>query len=462
MVTGEDGNMGLLEQKRHFSVNLLDWYMINRRDLPWRRHNNPYFTWVSEIMLQQTRVDTVIPYFNRFIGNFPTVQALAEAPEEEVLKNWEGLGYYSRARNLQAAARQVMELHGGEMPQDKQAVFALKGVGPYTAGAILSIAFNQPQPAVDGNVMRVLSRYFLIDEDIMKGSTRVLMEELAGELIPEGRARDFNQALMELGALVCTPKAPHCLTCPVMEQCSGRIAGRELTLPVKTKAKPPRPEQRLVAIVEGRGAHRGRVLVRQRPATGLLARMWELPHVLAAPAAAGKAAGPLADEPAMALLAGSLWAEGFAARPEGLATHAEHVFSHIVWSLQVYKCTEQDQSNELPLIAAEARAAYDAQAAARERSSSASAAPESDATHLSEPGTLHVVNNSSSLNEDSELMSPSDFSDPALTTLTLTGKGDGLIYRWIGPEDMDKMAFPNIFLKLISSYFAGAYDQANE
>lgn len=462
MVTGEDGNMGLLEQKRHFSVNLLDWYMVNRRDLPWRRHNNPYFTWVSEIMLQQTRVDTVIPYFNRFIGNFPTVQALAEAPEEEVLKNWEGLGYYSRARNLQAAARQVMELHGGEMPQDKQAVFALKGVGPYTAGAILSIAFNQPQPAVDGNVMRVLSRYFLIDEDIMKGSTRVLMEELAGELIPEGRARDFNQALMELGALVCTPKAPHCLTCPVMEQCSGRIAGRELTLPVKTKAKPPRPEQRLVAIVEGRGVHRGRVLVRQRPATGLLARMWELPHVLAAPAAAGKAAGPLADEPAMALLAGSLWAEGFAARPEVLATHAEHVFSHIVWSLQVYKCTEQDQSNELPLIAAEARAAYDAQAAARDRSSSASAAPESDATHLSEPGTLHAENNASFLSEESELMSPSDVSDSALSTMTLTGKGDGLTYCWIGPEDMDKMAFPNIFLKLISSYFAGAYDQVND
>ncbi|WP_253509374.1 A/G-specific adenine glycosylase [Paenibacillus xylanexedens] len=455
--------MGLQEQKQHFSVNLLDWYMVNRRDLPWRRHNNPYFTWVSEIMLQQTRVDTVIPYFNRFIGNFPTVQALAEAPEEDVLKNWEGLGYYSRARNLQAAARQVMELHGGEMPQDKPAVFALKGVGPYTAGAILSIAFNQPQPAVDGNVMRVLSRYFLIDEDIMKGSTRVLMEELAGELIPEGRARDFNQALMELGALVCTPKAPHCLTCPVMEQCSGRIAGRELTLPVKTKAKPPRPEQRLVAIVEGRGAHRGQVLVRQRPDTGLLARMWELPHVLAAPAAASKKAAPLADEPAMALLAGSLWAEGFAARPEGLATHAEHVFSHIVWSLQVYKCTEQDQSSELPLIAAEARAAYDAQAATREGTASSSAvSPESDTMHSSEPGTPNAQNISTSLNDGEMLMSSSDVSDLALSTTTLTGKGDGLTYRWIGPEDMDKMAFPNIFLKLISSYFAGGYDQVND
>ncbi|MBY0214939.1 MULTISPECIES: A/G-specific adenine glycosylase [Paenibacillus] len=438
--------MGLMEQKQHFSVNLLDWYMINRRDLPWRRHNNPYFTWVSEIMLQQTRVDTVIPYFNRFIANFPTVQALAEAAEEDVLKNWEGLGYYSRARNLQAAAQQVMELHGGEMPQDKQAVFALKGVGPYTAGAILSIAFNQPQPAVDGNVMRVLSRYFLIDEDIMKGSTRVLMEELAGELIPEGRARDFNQALMELGALVCTPKAPHCLTCPVMEQCSGRIAGRELTLPVKTKAKPPRPEQRLVALVEGRGEHRGQVLVRQRPATGLLARMWELPHVLAAPAAAGKAAGPLADEPAMALLAGSLWAEGFAARPEGLATHAEHVFSHIVWNLQVYKCTEQDQgSEELPLIAAEARAAYDAdaQAAAKEMAAS----------------MLDVTPTASDLVGESVTEAADTLYNSAESQ---TGKGDGLIYRWIGPKDMDKLAFPNVFLKLLSSYFAGAYDEVKE
>ncbi|GAB1159384.1 hypothetical protein YWY31_54090 [Paenibacillus illinoisensis] len=438
--------MGLMEQKQHFSVNLLDWYMINRRDLPWRRHNNPYFTWVSEIMLQQTRVDTVIPYFNRFIANFPTVQALAEAAEEDVLKNWEGLGYYSRARNLQAAAQQVMELHGGEMPQDKQAVFALKGVGPYTAGAILSIAFNQPQPAVDGNVMRVLSRYFLIDEDIMKGSTRVLMEELAGELIPEGRARDFNQALMELGALVCTPKAPHCLTCPVMEQCSGRIAGRELTLPVKTKAKPPRPEQRLVALVEGRGEHRGQVLVRQRPATGLLARMWELPHVLAAPAAASKAAGPLADEPAMALLAGSLWAEGFAARPEGLATHAEHVFSHIVWNLQVYKCTEQDQgSEELPLIAAEARAAYDADAQAAAKETAAS--------------MLEVTPTASDLVGESV----KEAADTAYNSaLSQTGKGDGLIYRWIGPKDMDKLAFPNVFLKLLSSYFAGAYDEVKE
>ncbi len=290
----------------------------------------------------------------------------------------------------------------------------------------------------------------------MKGSTRVLMEELAGELIPEGRARDFNQALMELGALVCTPKAPHCLTCPVMEQCSGRIAGRELTLPVKTKAKPPRPEQRLVAIVEGRGAHRGRVLVRQRPESGLLARMWELPHVLAEPPArAGKKAAPLADEPAMALLVGSLWAEGFAARPEGLATHAEHVFSHIVWQLQVYKCTEQSQSSELPLIAAEARAAYDAQAATT---------TDAAATAASDGQSASTFTSTSSTTSDQaeRRMLPDDVEALGDASQTYIGKGDQLTYRWIGPEDMDKMAFPNIFLKLISSYFAGVYDDIHE
>ncbi|MGG4483907.1 A/G-specific adenine glycosylase, partial [Paenibacillus illinoisensis] len=182
------------------------------------------------------------------------------------------------------------------------------------------------------------------------------------------------------------------------------------------------------------------------PATGLLARMWELPHVLAAPAAAGKAAGPLADEPAMALLAGSLWAEGFAARPEGLATHAEHVFSHIVWNLQVYKCTEQDQgSEELPLMAAEARAAYDADAQAAAKETAAS--------------MLDVTPSASDLVGESV----TEAADTAYNSaLSQTGKGDGLIYRWIGPKDMDKLAFPNVFLKLLSSYFAGAYDEVKE
>ena len=186
-------------------------------------------------MLQQTRVDTVIPYFHRFIERFPTIQSLADAPEDDVLKCWEGLGYYSRARNLQAAARQVTEQYGGVMPSGKEEVSGLKGIGPYTSGAIRSIAFNIPVAAVDGNVMRVLSR-FLIEEDIMKVKTRTKMEDLVLMLVPDGRASDFTQALMELGALICTPKSPKCLVCPVMEHCTARFEGKEESLPIKTKA----------------------------------------------------------------------------------------------------------------------------------------------------------------------------------------------------------------------------------
>lgn len=384
------------EMKVYFSTELLEWYGRSKRDLPWRRHRDPYFIWVSEIMLQQTRVDTVIPYFHRFIEKFPTVAALAEAPEEEVLKCWEGLGYYSRARNLQQAARQVVELHGGSIPDDLESVAALKGVGPYTRGSIMSIAFNRPVPAVDGNVMRVLSRFFLIEEDIMKIGTRKKMEVLAEELIPEGRASDFNQALMELGALVCTPKSPHCLTCPVMEHCQGRIAGMETQLPVKTKAKKPRPEFRLAALVEGSGPDAGRVLVRQRPATGLLARMWELPHILAAAEPSGGAG--LADEPAMDRLTEALAAEGLYAQPQGPYMEAEHTFSHIHWSMRVYRFRQSPELGALAALSAvaESRAAYE------------SAASQEDA---------------------------------AMET------------RWISREDMEQLAFPNVFLKILNQYF---------
>ncbi|BFH60230.1 A/G-specific adenine glycosylase [Paenibacillus azoreducens] len=382
--------MNQTNQKEFFSAHLLDWYTENKRDLPWRRHRNPYYIWVSEIMLQQTRVDTVIPYFQRFIEQFPTVEDLADAPEQEVLKCWEGLGYYSRARNLQAAAKQVKEQHGGQVPDDKASVFALKGVGPYTAGAILSIAFNKPEPAVDGNVMRVLSRYFLIEEDIMKGSTRANMERLVVELIPESRASDFNQALMELGALVCTPKSPHCLTCPVMEHCAARIEGVEESLPVKTKAKPPRPEYRVVALVEGTGANAGKVLIRQRPQVGLLAKMWELPHVQVPQ----NRSGQIPDEQAMDILAGVLLEEGVAARPEAYMLDAEHTFSHIHWNLKVYRCREEEQ-----LLAAETKEAY----------------------QLSHP-------------EPEEDM-------------------QGAVLRWIGEEDMALYAFPNVFLKILREYF---------
>lgn len=388
--------------KVFFSRELLEWYEVAKRDLPWRRHRNPYYIWVSEIMLQQTRVDTVIPYFHRFIEQFPTLQALAEAPEEEVLKRWEGLGYYSRARNLQAAAKQVLELHDGVVPADKVSVSALKGVGPYTTGAILSIAYNLPEPAVDGNVMRVLSRFFRIEEDIMKSGTRVLMEGLAAELIPEGRASDFNQALMELGALVCTPKSPQCLTCPVMGRCLARLDGVEDALPVKSKAKPPRPEYRIAALVEGSGEHDGRVLVRRRPAKGLLAKMWELPHILAAPSAGGGVGLP-DDGQAVEQLSALLAAEGIAAEPVGVLMDAEHTFSHIHWNLRVYRFRE----------AAAALQPDEGEAAALRYAA------------VAESGAAYEAEETS---------------------------GTGEVYRWIAQSDMQQLAFPNVFLRILKHH----------
>lgn len=376
-------------RKKWFAAELLPWYRRSKRDLPWRKNRNPYYIWISEVMLQQTRVETVIPYFHNFIDKFPTLEALAGAPEEEVLKAWEGLGYYSRARNLQAGAREVIDRFGGKVPDSKEEISTLKGVGPYTAGAILSIAYNRPEPAVDGNVMRVLSRYFLMEEDIAKASTRVKLEKLALELIPEGAAGDFNQALMEFGATVCTPRSPHCLTCPVMEGCRARLEGREAELPLKTKAKPPRLEPRAVAVIEGTGPREGMLLIRRRPQQGLLAGMWELPHVevqreaaggtrqgkrarrsAEAPALAeasaaaetaaayeaaaadgaaavggrsGTAAGWPADSGGSAAEAAALGArlaeeDGLAVLPERWIMNTEHVFSHIRWELAVYRC----------------------------------------------------------------------------------------------------------------------------
>lgn len=318
----------------YFAEQLLDWYDENKRDLPWRKNNDPYRVWVSEIMLQQTRVDTVIPYYERFMEKFPTLDALAEAPEDEVLKSWEGLGYYSRARNLHAAAKEVKARYGSRVPDNKRDILSLKGIGPYTAGAILSIAFGQPEPAIDGNVMRVLSRFFLITDDIAKPSTRTAMEELLRETIPTDRAGDFNQALMEFGALLCTPKGPHCLICPVMSQCRGRLEGMEQSLPVKKKAKPPRPVQRLVAFVEGEGEQAGKFLIRRRPDGGLLAKLWELPHYELSEASKEMM-------PSAFLERHLLEEDGLAAVVGEWMLNAEHTFSHLHWELQVYRCRGQ-------------------------------------------------------------------------------------------------------------------------
>lgn len=255
------------------SAPLLSWFDVNQRPMPWRESRNPYRVWVSEVMLQQTQVGTVIPYFERFMARFPTVLQLALAPQDDVLKHWEGLGYYSRARNLQATAKILVREHEGVFPRDYAKIRALPGIGDYTAGAIASIAFNQPRPAVDGNVFRVLARLFLMDDDIMRPSSRPRFEELARRLIPEGEAGRFNQALMELGATRCTPSHPRCDACPVAASCRVRETGRWSEFPFKTKKASPRDIAFAVAVVEARG----RYLLVRRPNKGLLGGLWEFP-----------------------------------------------------------------------------------------------------------------------------------------------------------------------------------------
>ncbi len=255
---------------------LLSWYRKTRRDLPWRRTRDPYAIWISETMLQQTRVETVIPYYERFLARFPDARSLAEAPADDVMSLWAGLGYYSRARNLQAAARQVCDEHGGRLPEDVDALQSLKGVGRYTAGAVASIAFDRPAPILDGNVIRVLARLLDLREDVAGAEVkRTLWAE--AEALAEGPSPgDLNQALMELGALVCVPRAPRCLACPVMDRCAARREGSAESLPVKAKKPKPKRARAVCALVERAGQQR-RFLAVRRPPSGLLGGLWELP-----------------------------------------------------------------------------------------------------------------------------------------------------------------------------------------
>lgn len=258
---------------------LLAFFDERRRDLPWRRTTDPYRIWVSEVMLQQTRVETVIPYYERWLERFPTLEALADADEAEVLKAWEGLGYYSRARNLHRAAAVVRERHAGRVPEDADALRALPGVGDYTAGAVGSIAFGRAEPAVDGNVRRVLSRLFDLDDPAPAGLRR-----LAKSLVPDERPGDFNQALMELGATVCVPKGPACGVCPVADLCLARVHGTVGERPAPRKARALPEDEVATAVLV---APTGRLLLVRRPGRGLLGGMWEMPGV---PLSAGESA----------------------------------------------------------------------------------------------------------------------------------------------------------------------------
>ena len=257
--------------------SLVQWYQVNQRVLPWRQSATAYEVWVSEIMLQQTRVEAVKPFYARFLEALPTVEDLANVEEEKLLKLWEGLGYYNRVRNMQIAAKQIMEDYDGVFPSSYDEILKLKGIGTYTAGAIAAFAFHQPKPAVDGNVLRVTARILADDEDIMKVSMKKRMESYIAEVIPPNAASDFNQGLIELGAVICVPNGePKCTVCPVTQWCEGRKQGLLQQLPVKAKAKARKIEKRTVLIFKD-GEN---IALHKRENKGLLAGLYELPNVL--------------------------------------------------------------------------------------------------------------------------------------------------------------------------------------
>lgn len=298
---------------------LMDWFRQNARDLPWRRRIDAYRVWISEIMLQQTRVEAVKPYYERFLKELPDVKALAEVPEERLLKLWEGLGYYNRARNLQTAARQIMEEFNGRFPDSYEEIRKLKGIGSYTAGAISSFVYNIRKPAVDGNVLRVVTRILALDDDIAKAATKSAVEAMVEEVIPE-KAGDFNQSLIELGAIVCLPNGePRCVNCPVKGLCLAHENGRESEFPVKTKAKSRRIEKRTVLIFRDNE----KTAIRKRREKGLLAGLYEFPN----------AEGHLKQEE----VAG--YAKQLGIMPVRIKQlgSAKHIFSHVEWHMKGYE-----------------------------------------------------------------------------------------------------------------------------
>ena len=264
------------EKITSFRQKLLTWYDENKRDLPWRRSNNPYHIWISEIMLQQTRVDTVIPYYERFLDWFPTVEDLAIAPEERLLKAWEGLGYYSRVRNMQEAAQQIVAEFEGEFPHTYEGIFSLKGIGPYTAGAIASIAFGLPEPAVDGNVMRVLSRLFEVNLDIGIPANRKVFQTMMEMLIDPERPGDFNQALMDLGSDIEAPVNPRPEDSPVKEFSAAYLHGTMEKYPIKAPKKKPVPVYLYGLIIQDA---QGQFLLEKNETSGLLAGFWHFPLI---------------------------------------------------------------------------------------------------------------------------------------------------------------------------------------
>ena len=300
-------------------VPLVNWYQEHKRQLPWREQKNPYYIWISEIMLQQTRVEAVKPYFDRFIKALPTVADVARCEESRLLKLWEGLGYYNRVRNIQKAAVKIMKEYHGNFPRDYDSLQKLPGIGEYTAGAVASIAFDVPVPAVDGNVLRVISRIQESEEDILKPQTKKRIRRELTQIMPVEEPGVFNQALMDLGAMICLPNGlPKCEACPLRKLCLAHLHGRTDEIPVRKKEKKRRIEEKTVLVIQD-GDH---MALRQRPEKGLLAGMYEFPNY----------EGRLCEEEALHVLKDyGLMALRIQPLPE-----AKHIFSHVEWRMSGY------------------------------------------------------------------------------------------------------------------------------
>ena len=318
------------ERLEVFRDSLLLWYDRNKRSFPWRDRQNAYYTWISEIMLQQTRAQAVIPYFEHFIEKLPDISALAKCSDDELLKLWEGLGYYNRARNLKKTAVLVEDKYQGELPRSFEELLKLPGIGRYTAGAVASIAYEEPVPAVDGNVMRVIARIIMSREDILKDAAKIRVEELLKKVMPHERPGDLNQAMMDLGAMICVPKKPACPACPVRQVCLAKKAGAWDEIPVRSSPKERKMEYRTVFIIQDGE----RTALRKRQNKGLLAGMYELPNEK----------GSFSEDEALAYVKKS----GMIPLYIEKAPEAKHVFSHIEWHMKAYRIRTAALTEEVP------------------------------------------------------------------------------------------------------------------
>ncbi len=299
-------------RQQRIAQNLIQWFETNKRELPFRKTKDPYQIWISEIMAQQTRIAALIPYFERFIGLFPTVEALANAEEEAVLKAWQGLGYYARARNLHKAAQKMVEECGGRVPEDPVLLRKMPGIGDYTAGAILSIAYGQKEPAVDGNATRVFARVEEIYEDVLKPKTIAKVKQIIQEMMPNGQAGELTESIMELGALICLPQQPKCDQCPIYAECKAKENGKTDVLPYRSGPKPKKIEHRLIILAQDENQ---RILMRKRRER-LLHNLWEYINV---PMDQGQTV---------------LHLLGLEVQSQQEIGSAQHVFTHIIWKMK--------------------------------------------------------------------------------------------------------------------------------